>query len=83
MIISMQKIKDINWFFLVLLLIKESFNLTRWETQEATPNQKVVSGATFPWCLSPSKKTKITCPQIESCNLIVWEAQLATSKQKR
>ena len=44
-----KKIKDINWFFPVLLLIKESFNLIWCEKQHNTINQKVwVSGATFP-----------------------------------
>ena len=50
-------IKDINWFILVLLLIKETFNLIEWQTQQATTNQRVVaSGATFPWWLTPRKK---------------------------
>ena len=40
MIISMQRIKDFNWFFPVLSLIKESFNLIGWKTQKAIPNQK-------------------------------------------
>ena len=49
MIVSIQKIKDTNWLFPVLLLIKESFNLVGPETQQAIPNQKVVvSGPTFP-----------------------------------
>ena len=48
MIIFMQKIKDVNWFFPFLMLIKEFFNLIGWETQQATPIQKVVvSSGTF------------------------------------
>ena len=50
MIIFMKKIIDINWFFEILLLIKESFNLMWWEAQQAMPNQKVVvPGVTSPW----------------------------------
>ena len=42
----------IYWFFPVLLLITESFNLIQCETQQTTSNQKmVVPGATFPWQL--------------------------------
>ena len=37
---SSKIIKNINWFFLVLLLIKETFNLIGWLTQKATTNQK-------------------------------------------
>ena len=55
-LISMQKIKDIC-FFPVLLLIKEFFNQIEWETQKVTPNQKMVfSGANFSWWLSLCKK---------------------------
>ena len=39
-------------------MIKESFNLTGWKAQLATPNQEAVSQATFPWWLSPCKKSK-------------------------
>ena len=39
MIISMQKFKDIDWFFPVTLVINESCNLIGRETQLATPNQ--------------------------------------------
>ena len=39
MIISMQKIIDNDWFFFVILLIKESCNLIKWEAL-ATCNQK-------------------------------------------
>ena len=35
----MQKIKRINWFFPEMLIIKESCNLTGWETQLVTPDQ--------------------------------------------
>ena len=90
MIISVQKIKDIYWFFLALLLIKKSFNLIGWETQQTTLNQKVVvSGTNFPWWLSPCKKTKITwlLPQILmikiSCTQTGREAQLATLNQTK
>ena len=91
MIISMQKIKDINFFLPVLLPIKESFNLTGWETQQATPNhqQVVVSGVKLFWWLSSCKETKITWffPQIlmikEPYNLIGWETQVASPNQNR
>ena len=57
MIISLQKIKDINWLFPVSLLINESFILIGWETQQVILNQNViVSGATFPWWLPRCKK---------------------------
>ena len=36
MIISMQKIKDIDWFFPVTLLIKESWNLIEQSKQLAS-----------------------------------------------
>ena len=43
------KIKEIHWFFPILLLIKESFNLIGWETPQATTIQNVlVSGAIYP-----------------------------------
>ena len=48
MIIYIQKIKDINWFFLVLLLNKESLNLVGWEPQNSHTQKVVVSGANFP-----------------------------------
>ena len=58
MIISMSVDKDINWFFLVILLIKESCYMTGLETKLTKPNHQpkvVVSAATFPW-LTPCKK---------------------------
>ena len=39
---SIQEIKDTNWFFPILLLIKESFNMIGCETKQATTNKKVV-----------------------------------------
>ena len=88
MIISVQKIKDISWFFPVLLLIKESFNLIGCETQQNTFNQKMVT-IYMQKKKKKKKRTKIIWffPQIlmikEFCNLIGWEAQLATPNQKR
>ena len=40
MIIFMQKIKDIEWFFSAKLLIKECCNLIEQATQMVTANQK-------------------------------------------
>ena len=40
MIIIMQIIKNIKWFFTISLVIKESFNLIGWEAQQVATNQK-------------------------------------------
>ena len=45
-----------TWFSSQILLIKQSRNLIGWEAQLATPNQEIVSHATFLWWLSPCKK---------------------------
>ena len=86
--------KYINWLFRVSLLLKESFNLIRWETQQVTPNQKWQSQ------MLPSiddylhvKKSMITWFFLQILtikesdwmiyNLIEWDAKLATSNKNR
>ena len=59
MIISMSIDQDIKWFFLVILLIKESCYMIGLETKLTKPNHQpkvVVSAATFKWWLTPCKK---------------------------
>ena len=82
------KYKGTNWFFPVLLLIKEYFNLTGWDTIGHTqPKNGSLRCYLSLMTISMQMKTEVTWfyPQIfmikESCNLIGWEAYLATSNQ--
>ena len=47
--------KNINWFFPVILLIKESCNLIGWEAHHIQP-EKEVPDASFSWWLTPCQK---------------------------
>ena len=77
-----KKLKDIRWSFPVLLLVKESFNLTEWETKQTTSNQNGSLSSYIPLMTFSVQKTKITWffPIIlmikKSGNLIGWKAQL-------
>ena len=81
---------NINWFFPVLLLIKESFNLIGWETKLATLNQEAVVSGEPPslngYIHAKETETILFLPEIliikESCNLFRWAVQLTKPKQK-
>ena len=88
-IISIQKMKDINWLFPVLLLIKELLTLIGWDTQQFTTNQMwqfQVLPSLDDFLHAKKPKTISFFPLIlminESCNLIGWEEQLARPNWK-
>ena len=59
--ISMQKIKDINRFFTILLLVKESLNLIEWDTMGQTQPKHHSHRCYLPlMTISTQKKTKGT-----------------------
>ena len=80
-----KKIRDINWFFLVLLQTKQSFSLIGWETQQCHTQTKSESlRCYFPYL--HAKKTQFFLQILmmkEPCNLTGQKPQLATPNQKR